>query len=284
MPSMKDIKRRITSVKNTQQIMKAMNLVAASKVQKFKNRLMAVRPMFDEAKEFMANGVPTQDALESDFYKAREVKRTAYVVLSGERGLCGSYNANVLKTAFNHMEANGKNEHIIAVGAKCKEYFLRRRKTIVESHTGVLENVTYDSASDIAWQLVEMYTSEDAEIRVDEAYIVFTHFETILSQEPQVVKLLPFEPPPPESQREEIYEPDIITYLQKAVPIYLTKFVYGAMVEASVCEQASRMTSMDAAARNAGEIVDDLTLQYNRQRQGAITQEISEIVGGANAI
>jgi F-type H+-transporting ATPase subunit gamma len=281
---MKAIKRRITSVKNTQQIMKAMNLVAASKVQKYKNKLEVIRPMFAESQGFMSSGISAPEALESDFFKTRDVKKTAYVVLSGERGLCGSYNANVLKMALSHMEDNLKNEHIIAVGATCKDYFVRRRKNIVASHAGVLENVTYDAAEAITWQLVELYNSEDVKERVDEVYLVYTNFETILAQTPQVVKLLPFDPPSSSNARETIYEPDIETYLRKAVPVYLTMFVYGAMVEASVCEQASRMTSMDAAARNAGEIVDDLTLQFNRQRQSAITQEISEIVGGANAI
>ena len=279
MPSMKAIKHRITSVSNTQQIMKAMNLVAASKVQRNKAKFEAVSPMFVEAKKFMTQGLCNSSAWESVYYETRAVKNTAYVVISGDRGLCGSYNANVLKEALSHMDS-GKNEHIIAIGAKCKEYFVRRKKNIAESHIAVMENISYSLAESIAQGLINMYL----ERRVDEIYIAYTQFDTLLSHTPTLVKLLPFEPLRFAFQKEVLYEPDVHTYFKKSMPVYLAMFLYGAMVESTVCEQASRMTSMDAASRNAGEIVDDLALKYNRQRQGAITQEISEIVGGANAI
>jgi F-type H+-transporting ATPase subunit gamma len=282
---MKALKRRIVSVNNTQQIMKAMNLVAASKVQKYRTRMEAVRPLFNEAKEFLSQGIFVENAAESVFFSSRPAKKIAYVIMSGERSLCGSYNANVLKAALAHIDGNvDKTAQIIAIGAKCREYFVRRSKKVVANFPGVLENVSYSVAEDVCQKLMAMYTDEDVDNRVDEIYVVYTHFETLLSQVPQVKKLLPFEPFPQTSQREIIYEPDVDTYLRKSVPIYLSMFIYGAMVEASVCEQAARMTSMDAASRNAGEIADKLTLQYNRQRQGAITQEISEIVGGASAI
>lgn len=281
MPSMKAIKRRITSVKNTQQIMKAMNLVAASKVQKSKARMESVRHMTHAAKDFLTKGLYIDDANSNIFFTPPSAGKAAYVVVSGERGLCGSYNANVLKTALTHMEE--KDERIIAAGAKCKEYFVRRKKAIDADYAGVLENVSFSVAEDIVMHLMDMYTTSDMTRRVNEIYIAHTQFETLLSHMPTVTKLLPFALNST-SGKEVIYEPDADTYLRKSVPVYLAMFIFGAMVESSLCEQASRMTSMDAAARNAGEIVDDLTLQYNRQRQGAITQEISEIVGGANAI
>ena len=287
MPSMKAVKRRITSVKNTKQIMKAMNLVAASKVQKFKNRMEAVSPMFTSAKDFIQNGINDDDVKGNIYFASRpeeEVKRTAYVVIAGERGLCGSYNANVFKTALAHMQSKS-GESIIAVGARCKDHFVRRDKNVVANYAGVLENVPFSVAEEVAQSLVDMYTSKDPDKRVDEVYIAYTHFETLLSQTPEIVKILPFTVSAKTSERKEItYEPDLDTYLRKSVPQYLAMFIFGAMIESSVCEQASRMTSMDAAARNADELVEKLTLQYNRQRQSAITQEISEIVGGANAI
>lgn len=284
MPSMKALKRRITSVNNTQQIMKAMNLVAASKVQRNRTKLESIRPMYDESKDFVKLGVANQRGIESPYYEIRKVNRTAYIVIAGERGLCGSYNSNILKKAVAHMIDENKNESIIAVGGKCKEYFVRRRKSVPHEHKGVLEHVHYSDATEIAQQAVDMYNSSDPDVRVDEVYIAYTQFESLLSHTPSVIRLLPFEAPADDDRPEELYEPDVLTYLTKAVPIYLTMFVYGAMIESAVCEQAARMTSMDSAARNAGEIAEDLTLQYNRQRQGAITQEISEIVGGANAI
>jgi len=279
MPSMKAIKRRIASVRNTQQIMKAMNLVAASKVQKNKAKLEAVKPLVESARDFIDNGVNHPEVAESLYYKARQVKNTAYIVISGERGLCGSFNANVLKMALGDME--DKNEQIIAVGAKSKEFFVRRKKNLLgDGYVGVIENSPYGVATAIAEQLTDMYAEE----KIDEVYIVYTEFINLLSQNPQVKRLLPLKTTNSEVEEDKIYEPDIHTYLKKAIPIHLATFIYGAMVESSVCEQASRMTSMDAATRNAGELVDKLTLQYNRQRQSAITQEISEIVGGANVI
>jgi len=293
MPSLKAIKRRIASVSNTQQIMKAMNMVAASKVQKNKSKMEAIKPLLNEARKFIDKGVSVEGlaegAFESIYYTSRPVKNVGYVVISGERGLCGSYNANILKTALSHMENNEnakKNDLVITVGAKSKEFFVRNKKHIIEDYAGVLESEPYKTAEKIANRLVDMFIADKNQI--DEVYIAYTQFDTLLSHTPAVVKILPFNPTPPDTNvtdwREVIYEPDVHTYLKKAVPIYLTMFIYGAMVESSVCEQASRMISMDAAARNAGEIVDDLTLQYNRQRQGVITQEISEIVGGANVI
>jgi len=286
MPSMKALKRRIGSVNNTQKIMKAMKLVATSKVQKYKARMESVRPLFNESADFLSQGINFDGANQSIYYAQRPAKRIAYVVICGERGLCGSYNANVLKEAYSYInERKDTKEQIVTVGAKCREYFIRRNKEVVANYTGILESVPYSVAEDIAYSLMEMYTSNNPEQRVDEIHVVYTKFETLLSQSPQSTKLLPLEDKPQTTtQKEIIFEPDADTYLRKAVPVYLANFIYGAMIEASVCEQASRMTSMDAASRNAGEIVEKLTLQYNRQRQSAITQEISEIVGGANAI
>ena len=286
MPSMKAIKRRITTVKNTQQILKAMKLVATSKVQRFRVKMENIRPMFNESRSFVEKGIYHQDVMDSPYFAGREVKRTAYIVIAGERSLCGSYNSNILKMALSHMNDSGKQERVITVGAKGKDYFVRRGKNHVAEYKKVLENAAFSDAESIAQYVLGLYNSEDENERVDEVYISYTQFETLLSHNPAVVKLLPFEEPEPSEgqQLEVIFEPDVLSYLKKAVPMYIAMFIYGAMSESAVCEQASRMTSMDAASRNAEELVDKLTLQYNRQRQGAITQEISEIVGGANAI
>jgi F-type H+-transporting ATPase subunit gamma len=287
MPSIKAIKRRLVSVKNTQQIMKAMNLVAASKLQKNRTKLDTVRPLFDESSGFFTHGVPRDEVEDSVYYQNRGVKNAAYVIISGERGLCGSYNANILKEAFTFVTdkaENGINERIVSVGAKTKEYFARRRKNIVYEYPGVMENITYEVAQDIALQLDNMFTSTNEAEKVEEIYVAYTKFGSLLSHNPTITKLLPFSEEANGDLMDVIYEPNVGTYLKKSVPVYLSMFIYGAMIESAVCEQAARMTSMDAAARNAGEILEDLTLELNRRRQGAITQEISEIVGGANAI
>jgi len=292
---MKAIKRRITSVSNTKQIMKAMNLVAASKLQKNKVRMTAVRPLFEETQRFLENGIRHEDAAENIYFRTPEGKRAAYIVITGDRGLCGGYNANITKEAFGHMDA-GKNEKIIPMGIKGRDYFIRRRKNIVDlgsfiepnklkTYMGVTEGVPFDFAEEVGVFVHRLYTSEKEEERVDEVYVAYTRFESILSHMPCVEKILPLSLPAHETLGKEVlYEPDVDTYLRKSMPIYLTMFIYGAMVESSVCEQAARMTSMDAASRNADEIIEDLKLEFNRKRQSVITQEINEIVSGANAL
>jgi len=283
MPSMKAIKRRIVSVKNTQQIMKAMNLVAASKMQKNKTRLERARPLIEGARDFMER-TPLMDGAEDNIYfESRTENRAVFIVITGDRGLCGGYNSNILKAALTQMEE--KDERIIAIGSKCKEFFVRRNKNILVEHKGVMDNVSYRFAASVANAVNRMYLSDKPEERIDELYVAFTRFESILTHDPCVRKILPLENGKGGGNREEIiFEPDLQVFLRKSISVYLTQYLYGAMVESAACEQAARMTSMDAAARNAGEIVEDLTLMYNRKRQGAITQEISEIVGGANAI
>jgi len=291
MPSLKAIKRRIASVNNTQQIMKAMNMVSASKVHKNRSKMEAIKPLFDGAKEFFNQGIFFEHREDSIYFAPRPTKSAAYIVISGERGLCGSYNSNILKAALSHMEIEniGTKEQIITIGAKGKEFYTRRNKMVVNDYPGVLENPPYGIAEDIAMYLTDRFiedgdSQESLENRLDAIYLVYTQFETLLSHSVKVINLLPFASDIVATDDMTIYEPNVHTYLKKAVPIYLAMAIYGAMIESSVCEQASRMVSMDSAARNAEEIVDKLTLQYNRQRQSVITQEISEIVSGANAI
>jgi F-type H+-transporting ATPase subunit gamma len=270
---MKAIKRRISSVDSTQQIMKAMNLVAASKLQ---------RPLYSNIKQVMDGVRSGADLTGNVFFEQREVKNAAYLIISGDRGLCGGYNLNISKEALAAMGRGTAPEKIVTVGSKGYDYFRKREKNIVKRYTGVTEATAYDNAQEIGGYLLDLYKSGE----VDEIYIVYTRFETILSQEPQTVRVLPLggEEEQGEPQGFMLYDPDVHTFLDYAMPMYINTLIYGAIVESNVCEQASRMTSMDAAARNAEEIIDHLTLVYNRKRQGAITQEITEIVSGANAI
>jgi len=286
MATMKAIKKRISSVNNTKKIMKAMDLVAASKLQKAKSRLDDIRPLYDNIKLVMGGiraGVNAEDQV--PFTEEREVKNIAYIVLTSDRGLCGGYNANVAKEALLFMNANkDKLEKIIAVGTKGWEYFRRRNKKIVHKTTGATESATFEDAEFIGSMVASMYEAGE----VDEVYLVYTHFETVLSHVPRIDKLLPVSPEQNDGETgktlEMSYDPDINTFISYAVPMYLNVAIYGAMIESAVCEYASRMTSMDSATRNAAEIIDDLTLEYNRKRQGMITQEITEIVSGANAL
>jgi len=177
----------------------------------------------------------------------------------------------------------GKKEVIITVGNKGLEYLRRRGKDVLYKFEGPTENTTYEDAELYGGMLYSMFMLGN----IDEAYVVYTGFKTVLSHEPKAVRIIPIGSDDRDSggsKRLMIYDPDIKGFLDYAVPLYLNTFVYGAMVESSVCENAARMTSMDSAANNAAEIVEDLTLVYNRTRQSIITQEITEIVSGANAI
>jgi len=282
---MKAIKRRISSVTSTQHIMKAMDLVAASKLQRAKERLNSVRPLFEDTQRVMDSVRTSEQTTNNPFVREREViRRSAYVVITSDRGLCGGYNVNVAKEALRAMK--GKNEVIISVGRKGFDFFRRHRKNEPYQHDGVSDSLTYDDAQKIRKLLTKLYTSADPDKRIDEAYIVYTKYESMLSHIPQAVRILPIGTSGKDHKHhtQMEYEPDINTFLEHAVPMYLDVYLYGAMIEAAVCESASRMMSMEAASKNAEDIIDDLTLKYNRERQGAITQELNEIVSGANAL
>ena len=302
MSTMKAIKRRIGSVKNTQQIMKAMNLVAASKLQKARQRMDTTRPMFDKFKKIIDEVKVSGEEIDTPFTEKREVKNIAYIVITSDRGLCGAYNTSVAKEAFSFIEENAdKGEKIIAVGSKGHDYLRRRGKNIVYRHLGNSENMTFEDATVIGDKAVRMFLRGD----VDEVYIVYTHFLSMLSSVPKIEKVLPIDTEPPmesegaapqekpeaagQSDKGKInvfmeFDPGVNEFLKDAAPLYLKMSLYGAMIESVVCEHVSRMTSMEAASRNAEEIHEDLKLEYNRKRQGLITQEIIEIVSGASAL
>ena len=281
MPSKKIIKRRIKSVGTTKHIMKAMDMVAASKLQKNKAKLNVSRPLFQESQRIIDTLKACENATENIFIKPRPVKNVAYVVISSDRGLCGGYNTNVAQAAYNHMKDSGADEQIIAFGSKGRDYFRRRRKKVVQTYPNVSEAKFYESAEVISNVLLSMYLSE----KVDEVYVAYTYFESALSYLPKVVKILPLseEGHEPEFRADSMkYEPNVEHFLTHAIPAYLNAFLYDAMLESGSSEQASRMVSMDSATKNATEIIDDLTLMFNRIRQAHITQEITEIVSGAN--
>jgi F-type H+-transporting ATPase subunit gamma len=307
---MKAIKRRRSTVKNIQQITKAMNLVATSKLQRAKNGLATVAQPTQAAFDITYNTINTQEAREQLFIQPRkEVKTTAYLVLSSNRGLCGSYNSNACKALMRHAKEYGKNPLVVPIGTKGRDYFRRRNYIIHESDMAMADQPAFKEAVAIIEELMSMYENG----RVDEIYVVYTKFITVLSQEPVVKPLLPINPdflrrvlgtvlqdgedwedlgffkrPVPNNdtaQNIEVeYDPSLEEVLAGVIPWYLNMFLSAALASATLCEQASRMTSMDSATSNAGDIIEKLTLMFNRQRQSIITQEITEIVSGANAL
>ncbi len=285
MASVRDIKNRIKSVNSTQQITKAMNLVAAAKLQSAKKRQSSTKPFFNTTERVIASVVKNSKGINHPFINHREGKRVAVISISSDRGLCGAYNSNISKEVLHFVD--GKEEQIITIGNKARDFFKRRNKNVVETFTGISEKPTYKEASTIGELVLDLYVKEE----VDEVYIAYTEFETTLSQIPRLKKLLPVDVSSFENEEETKtdlslmrYEPNEEEVLSYLVPKYITTFIYGALVESAACEQASRMTSMDNATENATAMIDSLTLKMNRARQGAITQEITEIVSGANAL
>jgi F-type H+-transporting ATPase subunit gamma len=286
---MKLIKRRIESVSSTQQIMKAMNLVATSKLQKAKSRLDTLRPMFTETKRMISSIELGESTRENIFVMKRDGKNAAYIIITSDRGLCGGYNTNVSKEALAHISEcnkNGKNEKIVTVGGKGWDYFRRRGKSIVNRFKGVGESASFAEAEQVGRWVLEKFSSKDEAEAIQEVYIAYTHFESMLTHVPKVEKILPLSGGEgfANAAKPMSYEPNVAEFLDNAIPMYVNVFIYGAMMESAACEQAARMMSMDSAANNAEDIIDDLTLAYNRKRQGIITQEINEIVSGANAL
>ncbi len=283
MASMRDIKRRIKSVGSTQQITKAMNLVSASKLTRAKQRLNETKPFFQETKRVIAGIVKSSKGISHRFLDERPVNKTGVIVLTGDRGLCGGYNANVCKAALG-LIYDKSNVSVITVGTKAKDYFKRRQKNIVKHYAGISEKPFYEDATVIADYILDEYLNNN----LDEVYLAYTEFKSAISADVKLIKILPVDTSGFDEgdtpSRMMNYDPDPETVLDYVIPKYVNTVIFGALVESATCEQGARMTAMDTATENAEEMIGSLTLLYNRARQSAITQEITEIVGGANAL
>ena len=275
--STKEIKNRIRSMESTKQITKAMEMVAASKLRRAQARIQSSRPYFEILLSTIRDIVDSTQDMSSAYLTARPVKRSAYVVIAGDRGLAGGYNSNVLKLAYEHME--GKNAVVLPFGKKAVDFFKARQIPMLVENYREAEDLGVSDCFTAAKQLCKAYLGRE----VDEVYVVYTNFVSVLSQTPEVLKLLPLEHTPQEgkSRTDILYEPDSVEALERIVPEYLGGALYGALCESRAAEQAARRTAMDSATQNADEMIADLSLKFNRARQAAITQEITEIVAGA---
>lgn len=281
MSSMRNIKQRISNISSVEQIIKAMDMVASTKLIKARTRLEGVRPIYHELKRMVEEAGYDDDGKTHPFYEEREVKNSLYIILTSDSGLSGGYNINISAKALDHMN-QGKNEKILVVGAKGKEYFKKKGKNIIHTIIEMEEAQVYFNAEKLAKWIMDTYLSGET----DEVFIAYTRFDTVLSYVPIVEKLLPAgaEVTEHESNSNKKYEPDINTFIDHIIPLYLHMNLFRAFSEANTSEQAARMVSMDAAGKNASEMTEDLTLMYNRKRQADITQELSEIVGSANIL
>ena len=275
--SMNDIKARIKSVQSTMQITKAMELVATSKLRRAKENVERTRPFYEVLAKAIRN-IGRSTEMESGLVSS-EGGRTLYVVIAGDRGLAGGYNSNVFKVA--EALSAGRDAIFLPIGKKALEYFKHRKREIYSDSVGLTGAVGVGSAFKIADELCEDYFSK----KISEIYIVYTKFVSMMTQTPVYEQLLPFEFDEEESGASDpIIEEEPEELLQKVLPQFVGGVLYSAVCEALASESGARRSAMNAANKNAGEMIDTLMLKYNRARQAVITQEITEIVSGAEAL
>lgn len=314
MANLKNIRDRIQSVKNTKKITEAMRLVAAAKVRRAQAQVIATRPFADRLAQVLY-GLQARLRFEDanlPLLRQRTVQKVALLVITGDRGLCGAYNSNVIRRAAaraQEVQQEGLDYTYVLVGRKAIQYFQRREQPISKTYANLEQIPTSQEASDIADQLLSLFLSET----VDRVELVYTRFVSLVSSRPVVQTLLPLDPQGLEASDDEIFrlttrggqfqverepvaapsqnlpqdmifEQDPVQILDALLPLYLNNQLLRALQESAASELAARMTAMNNASNNASELIEDLTLSYNKARQASITQEILEVVGGAEAL
>lgn len=291
MASLLDMRRRIKSVKNTQQITKAMKMVAAAKLKRAQDRVTAARPYAVKMGEILGGlSSKVSGEFSHPLLDARGDEKYLIVLVTADKGLCGGFNANLVKATATFLKENSdKNAEMIPVGRKGRDFFRRRNIQFVEEYVGLTGQgqVELADAKDVTEKVIKTFVENED---IDKVFLVFTEFKTVLSQQVKVEQLLPI--PPIESSETEtekgaeaeyIYEQPPADIFGKLLPKQVETQIYRAMLESVASEQGSRMTAMDSATKNAGELIDTLTLNMNRIRQAGITNEIIEVVSGAAA-
>ncbi|MEM9067552.1 MAG: ATP synthase F1 subunit gamma [Myxococcota bacterium] len=291
MPSLKDIRKRIGSVKNTQKITRAMKLVAAARLRRAPQDILEMRPYALKTLEMLsAVAARAKEDNEENVHAllaVRPTKRVMLVVLTSDRGLAGAFNASICKEAFKRwksLEEEGAEVSFTVIGRKGRDYLKRRGANIRHDFTGVFEGLDPDKAGEIGRTIVYEYT--DPNEALDACYLIYNEFKSAISQEVVAEQLLPIQPMdvPDDQIGDFIYEPDKQALLDRLLPMYVDVEIYRALLESFASEHGARMTAMDAATNNASDMIGKLTLQYNRARQAAITKELMEIIGGAEAL
>lgn len=279
--SMKDIKLRIKSVESTMQITKAMELVASSKLRRAKERVERSRPYFNTLYRTLYDIAASNTEFQSAYIKPRQVKKVCYVVIAGDRGLAGGYNSNVIKAV--NADVEGLEYCVLPIGKKALEYFQRHGAELVSDSYALAADLSVSDSFEISRLLCKKYLAGE----FDEIRLVFTQFVSMLTQTATILQLLPFDAPRPErgaaARNIILYDPSNEAVFDAVIPEYIAGVAYGALCESVASELAARRTAMDSATKNASEMIDHLNLYYNRARQAAITQEITEIVAGADA-
>jgi F-type H+-transporting ATPase subunit gamma len=288
MASLKAIRKRIGSVKSTQKITRAMKMVAAARLRRAQQRITEMRPSALKTLEVISSVAARAGGGEAHPLLARrEPRQVLLVLLTSDRGLAGAFNSNINKQAFkfyNQLRVEGKEVRVAVIGRKGRDYFRRRGATITREFTGVFENVSIQKAREIGQYVISEYTKSE----LDAVYLVYNEFKSALRQEVVMESLLPVTPMDVSESKyalsDFIYEPSKEVLLDQLLPLYIDVEVYRAILESVASEHGARMTAMEAATKNAGEMISQLTLDFNRARQAAITKELMEIIGGAEAL
>jgi F-type H+-transporting ATPase subunit gamma len=286
MANTREIRRRIRSVGNMQQITRAMEMVSAAKMRKAQQRVTASRPYSDQLRQIMSDLATQQPDPEQlaqfPLLQKRPIQNVLLIVATPDRGLTGALNTNILRRASRYiLEEAGAAVQVIAAGKKARDYLVRTRQNVVAEFIGLGENLTLDEVRPIA----DIAIDDFVEGRVDAVFVVYSRFVNTLIQRPEVMQILPVEPPPAhEGYSDYIFEPSPEEVLNNLLPRYVEVQLYQAILEGLASEHSARMVAMRSASDNAKEIQQELTLSYNKARQAQITREVSEIAAGANAM
>lgn len=285
MASMRDIKRRKGSIQSTQQITKAMKLVSTVKLQKAKTRAEQSKTYFDYMYATVTSMLARSGNMNHPYLVAGESKKKAVIVITSNRGLAGGYNVNVTKLLTNSDIAK-EDAYIFAIGRKGKDFLSRRGYEIKADYSEVINEPIYKDAAEISREVLDLFAKGE----IGEIYLAYTSFKNTVTHIPTMMKLLPVDMKEDKdtTTADKLtlmnYEPHEEEALNLIIPKYITSLIYGALVEAVASENGARMQAMDSATSNAQDLISDLSLKYNRARQGSITQELTEIIAGANAI
>ncbi len=279
---MRDIKRRIRSIKNTQQITKAMEMVAAARLRRSQSRVELARPYAEEIRRIAGRIAGSLEEVSHPLLVRREIERPCFVVFTSDRGLCGAFNARVIRFAQEMLKKRGS-KRIVAVGRKGRDFFRRRGYEILADFISIGDDPRVDVAKEIVRCVLSLYVDG----AVDEVSLIYMEFISTGRQQPTVKRLLPIEIPSQEegaAADDYLYEPGQKKVLEMVLPRFVESQVYRALLESKVSEHAARMLAMGNASENASKMIDQLTLSFNKARQAAITKELTEIVTGAEAL
>jgi len=287
MPSLKDIKKRISSVKNTRQITKAMKMVSAAKLRRAQEAVVSARPYADKLLYVLSSLAAREEADAHSLLQERGKGKALVVLMTADRGLCGGFNTNIAKAAERFIRSGGdgySDYELMIIGRKGNEYLKHRKGlTIGKVYENITGSISYQTATLIGKEIVEGYEEE----RYDAVYLVYNAFRSAISQEATVARLLPITPLPVEERAhmaQYIYEPNRREVLAQLMPKHIDVQIFRGLLESVASEHGARMSAMDSASKNASEMIGKLTLQYNRARQAAITKELMEIISGAESI